>query len=919
MLQALHASADDEALYFWTEDPKAAPIVDLPGSESKVKLCVPARQEGSWQEKRWSAWRVPFADAADWLLRWNGYGAPEMNFWRTAARYALGLLVRQHVLPNERGWAGHFVGPEAVRREQLLSAMPDVCRCVLPLRARRTVLDRFLNGCLQRWTQLSATSGTAALSLHDHWLRSLSAGGTGLTPAQRAELAPQVVQWQRPLQQMRSSAHQLALRMLEPEPDAAWRLEPLLQDVRDPSLLISAEEVWQQRGPGRGALLLALGQAAALSPVLASGLNRESEPRNLSLSLPEAYQFIRYDAPSLVEAGFNVFLPRWAGRSSRLKLRARVKGSKMASASRLQMHEVLTFEWQVALGDELLTLEELHALARQKQSLVALRGQWMVLDPEHVEAALGLLQRPQQASLAELLQLGLAPEAAGFEVEGVEAEGAVAEVLARLQGTREIEPIGQPAGFAGELRAYQLRGAGWLDFLTSLGVGACLADDMGLGKTAQTIAWMLTQRCFPCVIVCPTSVTGNWVRELERFAPEVRVWLHQGPQRLTGPELIAKIGESDVCVTSYALVGRDAPHLQTLDWRALVLDEAQFVKNPQTLAARAVRQLSGVRVALTGTPVENHVGDLWSLIDFLNPGWLGTQAEFKRRFARPIQVEGDKEALERLRRLTSPLILRRLKTDPGLLPELPEKIELKALCPLTPEQATLYQAAVDEALDSIASSEGIQRKGMVLALLSRLKQICNHPAQFLGDGSALDGRSGKLTRLQELLGEILERGERTLIFTQFAEMGKMLENYLQRWQGRPVLFLHGGVPPRTRTRLVDEFQATDGPPLMILSLKAGGTGLNLTAASHVIHYDRWWNPAVENQATDRAYRLGQKRAVLVHKLVCQGTVEEQIDAILESKQSLARTIVGSGEEWLSEMSTLQLRELVRLRAEALTE
>jgi SNF2 family DNA or RNA helicase len=916
MLQTLHASANQEALYFWTNDAKVAPAVELPGAQEQVKLCLPVGK--TLRQRRWTARRVGFADAADWLLHWSGPAMSEFAFWRSAARYALGLLVRQNILPGADGWEGHYVGPEAVRLEQLMSAMPDVCRCVLPLRSRRAVLQAFLRGCLARWTRLPASPQPARPSLHDRWLASLRSGEP-LAEAQQAELAVQVSHWQRPLQQARRSTHQVALRLAEPPPDGAWSLQPMLQDVRDPSLLLSCDEVWAERGSLRGTLLLGLGQAAALSAVLATGLQREGEPRELSLTLPEAYQFLRFDAPTLSDAGFAVYLPRWAGRSSRLKLRAKVKGSPLSSSSKLAMHEVLTFDWQVALGGELLSLDELQALARQKQSLVAVRGRWIMLDPEQLEAALRLLEQPQQSTLSELVQLGLDPVANGFEVEAVEAEGAVAELLEKLQGTREIQPIPAPAGFVGELRAYQLRGAGWLDFLTSLGVGACLADDMGLGKTAQTIAWLLTQRCFPALIVCPTSVTGNWARELQRFAPEVRVWLHQGPQRLSGEKLADTVAQHDVCVTSYSLLGRDAEELRLVQWGAVVLDEAQFIKNPQTQAAKAVRSLAGRRVALTGTPVENHVGDLWALVDYLNPGWLGTPTEFKRRFARPIQLEGDPVALDRLRRLTSPLILRRLKTDPGLLPELPEKIELKALCTLTSEQATLYQAAVDEALDSIASSEGIQRKGMVLALLSRLKQICNHPAQFLADGSPLEGRSGKLTRLQELLSEILQRGERCLIFSQFAEMGAMLQTHLETRLGQPLLFLHGGVPAKARTRLVDEFQAENGPAVMILSLKAGGTGLNLTAASHVIHFDRWWNPAVENQATDRAYRLGQQRSVLVHKFVCQGTVEEQIDGILEGKQTLARSLVAGGEEWLSELSTVQLRDLVRLRAEALAE
>lgn len=914
-MQLIHATADEDGLYLW---PPPQIFEDVRTVRQEFLL-----PDGPRRQK---ARCLPLAEAADWLLNWDGtralssvdYAAPEWLFWRAASRYALGLLVRQHVLPDERGWSPCALGAEAQRREQLLAAMPNVCRCVAPLRSRRAVLDGFLRACLNHWARLPAAPGGQA-SLHDRWLRSLR-GGERLTPAEQNELRPQVGQWQRPLQQTRHATKQLALRLHEPPQDStrsSWSLEPLLQDVRDPSLLMEAAEGWDSEH--KGMLLLALGQAAGISPVLASALQKEGRPRDIPLTVPQANSFLREEGPALSEAGFPVILPAWAKQPSRLKLRARVKSSGMSSSTRLQMHTLLSFEWEVALGGELLSARELRALARRKQPLVEVRGQWMLLDPDQVEKALGLLGRQQQASLAELARLELAsePPVAGLEVETVEAEGLVADFLARLEGARELEPVPQPAEFAGSLRPYQMRGLSWLCFTTSLGMGACLADDMGLGKTAQTIAWMLARGDWPALIVCPTSVTGNWVREVQHFAPNLRVWLHQGPTRLRGDAL--KGLQADVCVTSYALLARDLPDLNGIGWKVVVTDEAQYLKNAQTQAARAVRELSSesVRLALTGTPVENHIGDLWSLMDFLNPGWLGTLAEFRRRFYKPIQVEGDADALARLRQLTGPLILRRLKTDPGLLPDLPDKIEMKALCPLTPEQASLYQATVDQAMDQIANSDGIQRRGQVLALLSRLKQICNHPAQFLKDGSSLEGRSGKLLRLQDLLADI--GSERCLIFSQFAEMGEMLKVHLETRLGRRVLFLHGGVPARKRTEMVEEFQAPDGPEVMVLSLKAGGTGLNLTAANHVIHYDRWWNPAVENQATDRAYRLGQKKSVVVHKFLCQGTLEEQIDRILESKTRMAEQIVGTGEEWLSELSTADLRQLVTLRAEALAE
>jgi SNF2 family DNA or RNA helicase len=377
-------------------------------------------------------------------------------------------------------------------------------------------------------------------------------------------------------------------------------------------------------------------------------------------------------------------------------------------------------------------------------------------------------------------------------------------------------------------------------------------------------------------------------------------------------------------LSSYALLHRDFDILKEVAWAAVILDEAQNIKNAETRQARAARSLtSDYRIALTGTPVENNVGDLWSIMEFLNPGFLGTQAAFKRNFFVPIQANRDQEAATRLKRLTAPFILRRLKTDKAIIADLPEKLEMKLFCTLTKEQASLYAAVVKDMSEALEEAEGIQRRGLVLATLTRLKQVCNHPAQLLGDNSAIAGRSGKLQRLTEMLEEALAEGDRALVFTQFAEMGELIRRHLQASFGREVLFLHGAVPKRQRDRMVARFQSdghhTDAPRVFILSLKAGGTGLNLTTANHVFHFDRWWNPAVENQATDRAFRIGQRRNVQVHKFICAGTLEEKIDEMIERKQEVAASIVGSGEGWLTELSNSQLKELFALRQDAIGE
>jgi SNF2 family DNA or RNA helicase len=447
---------------------------------------------------------------------------------------------------------------------------------------------------------------------------------------------------------------------------------------------------------------------------------------------------------------------------------------------------------------------------------------------------------------------------------------------------------------------------------------------MGLGKTIQAIALLLQERetsdngLEPALVICPTSVVGNWKREIQRFAPGLRVMVHHGSDRASGEEFVSMARTHDVIISTYGLARRDVEDLAQVPWSDIILDEAQNIKNPQAKQSQAIRTLpGGNRIALTGTPVENRLSELWSIMQFLNPGFLGSQAKFRKNFALPIERYQNQVATERLKGMVGPFLLRRVKTDPTVIQDLPEKLEMKVYCNLTAEQATLYRAVVKESLERVGSAgEGIERRGAVLGALTRLKQVCNHPAQFMGDGSTLAGRSGKLDRLGEMLEEALSVGDRALVFTQFAEMGHMLRAHLQSLFGVEVLFLHGGTPQKQRDRIVSRFQrGQGGPPIFVLSLKAGGTGLNLTAANHVFHFDRWWNPAVENQATDRAFRIGQRRDVQVHKFLCAGTLEERIDKMIESKKALAESVVGAGEGWLTELSTDELREIMALRAE----
>jgi hypothetical protein len=722
--------------------------------------------------------------------------------------------------------------------------------------------------------------------------------------------------------------------------DPPWAVEFALQSTEDPSLLLPAADVWSGVGAGGWAmagirhpeeeLLAGLGRASRLFPELDDEL-RSAAPDTVMLDTGGAFRFLRETGPLLSGAGFGVLLPDWA-RKARLglKMTARSKqaaGSGGAAQSMFGMADLVDFRYELALGDQTLSEDDLAELARLKVPLVRLRGQWVELDDRHLQAALKFLQGRRAGTMpaADALLAGLRGVDEDLPVVGVDADGWLGDLLSGHADQR-LAPVGTPPSFRGELRPYQERGLAWLSFLGNLGLGGILADDMGLGKTVELLGLMAHERTLPdappgpTLLVCPMSVVGNWQQEAQRFTPELKIHVHHGADRLTGPELAEALNAADLVITTYALVARDRDALSGIGWRRVVCDEAQNIKNSATRQAQAVRSLpAGSRIALTGTPVENRLAELWSIMEFTSPGLLGPAEKFRTAYAVPIERSGDAEATARLKQITGPFILRRLKTDKTIISDLPDKLEMKIWCNLTPEQASLYQATVTDMLAKIEAAEGIERRGLVLATMAKLKQACNHPAHLLGDGSRLDGRSGKLARLEEICDEVVGGGEKALCFTQYAEFGRMLQPYLAARLGCPVLYLHGGTPKRQRDAMVSRFQATTDPAVFVLSLKAGGTGLNLTAANHVIHVDRWWNPAVEDQATDRAFRIGQRKDVQVRKFVCVGTVEERIDAMIEEKKALAERIVGTGEGWLTELSVAELRKVIALSPEAVSE
>ncbi|MFD7840685.1 DEAD/DEAH box helicase [Streptomyces sp. NPDC059761] len=693
-----------------------------------------------------------------------------------------------------------------------------------------------------------------------------------------------------------------------------------VHSLADPTLVTDAGLLWAGAaaagfGPrARIDAVLALRRAARVWPPLLRLLD-QPVPDVLALSDPELEDLLGRAANRLAAAGVLVHWPRELARtlSATAVVRSTAPGSATDGTAFFDADHLFAFSWELALGGDRLTPGEMDALAQAHRPVVRLRDQWVRVDPELVRKArkreLGLLD-PVDALAAVLT--GTA-EVDGEPVAAVPV-GALAALRERLTG--ELAPLPQPVGLKATLRDYQARGLAWLDLMTSLGLGGCLADDMGLGKTVTLIALHLHRdRPEPTLVVCPASLLGNWQREIEKFAPGVAVRrFHGGSRSLDGLA-------GGFVLTTYGTMRASATRLAEQPWGMVVADEAQHVKNPHSATAKALRTIPApARVALTGTPVENNLSELWALLDWTTPGLLGPLTAFRARHARPVEHQqeedgGNEAAVARLAALVRPFLLRRKKSDPGIAPELPPKTETDHPVSLTREQASLYQAAVEEAMAVIGASEGIERRGMIMKLLASLKQICNHPAQYLKeDPPRIPHRSGKLALLDELLDTILAEDGSVLVFTQYVTMARIIERHLAA-RGISHQLLHGGTPVARREELVDRFQSGE-VPVFLLSLKAAGTGLNLTRAGHVIHFDRWWNPAVEEQATDRAYRIGQTQPVQVHRIIAEGTVEDRIAEMLEAKRALADAVLGSGESALTELTDRELADLVSLRRPA---
>ncbi|GCF09594.1 DEAD/DEAH box helicase [Dictyobacter arantiisoli] len=899
-----------------------------------------------------------------------------LRFWQEVSYFAFDLITRECYVPGfqlspsrDHGkacWRIHLGQAETARLHLLTKAMPPVCWSFLPPGTYdagliQNLILAFLNHCVNAYVRkalsadkrLAQLLSSASTQLAQRWLAALVSSQSTLE-AQADVLVPfaeQLQRWLEPERVFSSNASFRTCFKLETPPENnpslkdTWTLHFYLQSRDDPSLLVAAEQVWRERSSKltlskhaiqlpQELLLEDLGRAVRLFPLLEQGM-KQARPTALLLNTEQAYHFLCESAPLLEERGFGVLVPSWWQKRGRIKARLRIQSPSGATISSglMGMESIMNYDWQIAIGEQTLSLTAFQQLVNLKLPLINVRGEWVEFNPDDIKKALTLFDkngRQREISLNDILHARLADEhtLSGGLAEEVEAQGWINDVLERLEQRIPLANIPVPVTFSGKLRCYQEKGVSWLTFLRQCGFGGCLADDMGMGKTIQIIASLLHERegadsssRQPALIICPMSVVGNWQHEVQRFAPSLSVMVHHGLERFTGSDFADEVRKHTLVITTYALALRDQEQLSEIQWDSIILDEAQNIKNEGARQTQAIKALRGNhRVALTGTPVENRLSELWSIMDFLNPGYLGSNTAFRKQFAWPIERSHDPERSAALRRLIQPFVLRRLKTDKDIIQDLPEKMEMKVYCNLTREQASLYEAVVQDMMEKIEHADGIERKGLILATLTRLKQVCNHPAQYLSDHSRLVARSGKLERLREMLEEVLSEGDKALIFTQYAEMGGLLRQYLQETLGVETLFLHGGTTKKQRDQLVQRFQEERrGVPLFILSLKAGGVGLNLTAANHVFHFDRWWNPAVENQATDRAFRIGQQKNVQVHKFICQGTMEERIDQLIEQKRALAEQIVGSGENWLTELSTDQLVELFTLDRAAIVE
>lgn len=908
-----------------TEESELIPLTALPNSDSDEDRGQVRIAPALWTIP---ALGLPLVQAVPWLASLDPVTLnPPMRMLSAASQLVTKLILRGDYAPAPPGVL-KFVPVWHKETQWVAAALAEIVPGNL-CTARVTVPDDPVYAVTQRNLIVSFISH----ALNQVLIAKTEAGEAASPRHETAERLPREF-WQTPMTPV--------LEILVPdtplEEGVPWGLSILVRPVPGITYTETIESLHQRLQASPFSNEIAGESVHRVEDTLdrvAEKLPALRRARNLSdgrasLTRQELDQILDH-IPLLENEGFEITLP---GIESIQRLSARVaivEGGGQDNDPRPWFE----FRWSLALGEQELSPSEFEQLVQAKTPLVFIDKRPVLLSPKDREALKDfkkrMLEGGERISFFEALRLRLggASHLHGLAMESIASTPRLEHLLKNLDRARGVENRPVPPEFIGELRPYQSRGHSWVHFLVDQGFGACLADDMGLGKTIQAITVMLDwrrerQNKNAILIVCPVSVLGNWRRELNKFAPSLVVDMHHGKGRAnTADSFRDVIEKNDIVLTSFNLLQRDEEIMQEVTFDGIVLDEAQNIKNPTTRQSRVARTLKGhFRLALTGTPLENRPLDLWSIMDFLNEGLLGSRQQFTQTLEHPIVKQRRQGSMSALARLVRPFVLRRLKTDPEIVADLPEKTEQIVTATLSREQAILYESVVRKGLQDVETAgEGIRRRGAILTTLLRLKQVCNHPAHYLMDGSALPSRSGKLDFLTEMVDEANEEGDRCLIFTQFKEMGSLLKTHFENIYGRPVLFLHGGIPQKERDKMVINFQESrdDGPRLFVLSLKAGGTGLNLTAANRVFHYDRWWNPAVEDQATDRAFRIGQERNVFVHKFVCSGTLEERIQVMLDRKREVASGLLAAGETWITELSNDDLKRLLTLdRKEAMT-
>ncbi|MCR6485924.1 DEAD/DEAH box helicase [Amycolatopsis sp. OK19-0408] len=955
-------SADTQATYLPADPPREGVLAlwgeDVAGGTT-IELVLP--RGAKFARTKVDAELVPLERALPRLLAVGEAASPAVAAWSAAVNAGVNLVARGRLRPasSPGGAAAWRIGPLDAADEELLrglaGALPPEAYA-LPLtglkRIRLHSPDSLVRALWDATADLLVRSPAAPVG----------AGDPAFAAREPALLGPDGAAWLAELEAREPRGVQVLLRV-EGRDDDTFAGVLAVRSVVEPSLVVEASTLWD----APDAVLNRLGDQVETQLLL--GLRRgarawaplervlaQPSPAELPLTDDDVVGLLTDGSRELGGAGIEVL---WSKGLFAGEVKAKASATQAPASvteAEFALRSLLEFRWQLSLGGEELTPAEVAALAEAKRPLVRLRGQWVRVDPQLLARVRG---RTRKLEAGEALAAALTGE---LELDGERVEFAAPPALGGLAARirdRDGAAVPPPPGLRATLRPYQQAGLAWLATMTGLGLGACLADDMGLGKTIQLIALHLHRQAAaragaavadfaespvggnlrlvpaeesatdqaeptnlaepmaaarepsstagPTLVICPTSLLGNWEREFARFAPHIPVRRFHG-----GSRHLDDLAPDEVVLATYGVLRRDRETLSEVDWGLLAADEAQHVKNPLSATAKELRKIPArAKVALTGTPVENRLTELWSIVDWTTPGLLGPLDRFRRTVARPIERDRDKAVTERLAATVRPFLLRRRKSDPDIAPELPPKTETDRFVPLTAEQTTLYEAVVRENLAEIRESHGIKRRGQVLQLLTELKQICNHPAQFLKEPhGALTGRSGKLAAFEELLDVILDEGESVLVFSQYVQLCRLLERRLID-RGLPTELLSGESSPAKRQDMVDRFQAGE-IPVFLLSLKAGGVGLNLTRATHVIHYDRWWNPAVEDQATDRAYRIGQDRPVQVHRLIAEGTLEERIAQVLEKKRGLAESIVGAGEDWITELSDDELADLVRL-------